>query len=46
MLEFQCSSWSDLQEDLNRIDPDRRGDHIAEKLEESLATSIMAKGLA
>ncbi len=30
-------SWSDLQEALNRIEPDQRGHHIAEKLRESVA---------
>ena len=30
-------SWSDLQEDLNRIEPDRRGELIAETLGESVA---------
>lgn len=30
-------SWSDLQGDLNGIEPDRRGDHIAQKLGESVA---------
>ncbi len=30
-------SWSDLQNDLNRIEPDRRGDHIAQALVESVA---------
>lgn len=29
-------SWSDLQDDLNRVEPDRRGDHIAAKLQESV----------
>ena len=29
-------SWSDLQEDLNRIEPDQRGDYIAQKLVESV----------
>lgn len=31
-------SWSDLQADLNGVEPDRRGDHIAQKLGESVAT--------
>ncbi len=30
--------WSDLQNDLNRIEPERRGDHIAEKLLSAIAT--------
>ncbi len=30
-------SWSDLQEDLNGIEPDQRGGHIAQRLEESVA---------
>ncbi len=29
-------SWSDLQDELSRIEPDRRGDHIAEKLRQSV----------
>ena len=31
-------SWSDLQDDLNRIEPDRRGDRIAERSRQSVAT--------
>ncbi len=30
-------SWSDLQEDLDGIEPDQRGGHIAQKLRESVA---------
>ena len=30
-------SWSDLQENLNGIEPDQRGRHIAAKLGESVA---------
>lgn len=29
-------SWSDLQDELNSIKPDKRGDHIAQKLRESV----------
>ena len=29
-------SWSDLQNELNRIEPDKRGDHVAEKLRQSI----------
>lgn len=29
-------SWSDLQDDLNRIEPNQRGNYIAEKLQESV----------
>ena len=28
-------SWSDLQDELSRIEPDKRGDHIAERSRES-----------
>ena len=27
--------WADLQDELNRIEPDKRGDHVAERLRES-----------
>ena len=30
-------SWSDLQDELNRIDPGQRGDYLAEKSQESVA---------
>lgn len=30
-------SWADLQDELNQIDPDERGDHIAEKSLQSIA---------
>ncbi len=31
-------SWSDLQSDLNTVAPDQRGDHIANKLQASIAS--------
>ncbi len=30
-------SWSDLQDELSRVEPDQRGDHIAERSRQSTA---------
>lgn len=30
-------SWSDLQHDLSRIDPEMRGDHIAKRSRDSIS---------
>ena len=29
-------SWSDLQDDLSRIEPEKRGDYIAERFRQSI----------